>query len=162
MARWGLGKWIASWAVGSLAKVMPSFTSAWEKLSSWGIKVEQSFVASLWRQTERADYLIDNKLPTDLHSKVPIENMIEGELARPRQYMVTFDVTTYRYDYNDQGKLVSKIEVERRNIYFNKLMSPDEYRSMYMRDMQEKSDSETSVLDASFLFITHNIKYKSY
>ncbi len=141
---------------------MPSFDAAWQRIESWGIKVQQSFASTLWRATERGEYLVQQGLPTDLSKKVPIENMVESEFARPRKYMVTFDVTTHRYDYNDQGKLISVIDVERRNIYFGKLMSPNQYRDMYMRDMKEKSDSETTVLDASFLYINHNKNFTTY
>ncbi len=156
MARWGLGKWVASWVTPVLARVEKTFDAVWSRVHDMGLGVNQSFVADQYRAAQKIDYNTINLANVPLGEKVSIPSMVETELARPRRYMVVFDVTTYDND-------TDKFSVERRRVYFNARMSPDDYRAEYLGDVMNRSaTSDKTILDASYVTVLHNSQYKTY
>lgn len=139
-----------------LSKVLPSFDEFASTFATFKLNVAPTFLASQWRQTERAAYLAETLSMVPLNKKVDIGTMIEGELARPRRYMVTFDVSVLNNDTN-------MIDVERRRIYFMTWQSPDDYRAQYLNAiLGDHPTYDKVIIDASFVNVIHNSNYKTY
>jgi hypothetical protein len=111
----------------------------------------------LWRQTEKAAQLKEEKRPANLSQKVPRADIIEGELARPRRYAVHFDVWQWDEDAEDY-------EVTERWVYADRLKSPDQYRAEYVADMKgEKYIIEgIDIQEVAFSYLVHNTGFLTY
>jgi len=150
MAALGLWKWVFKMVAPSLFRAGQVIERVLGYFAAQGIEIEQSYAARVLRDTEGKQYA--ERLAEELDWNEPVSRaaMMESDWEADRRYLVHYQV---QYIDHATGELIDT----HYNVYFQDLMSPNNYEALFTEDMGAAMDEYgKELVSARFDFIEHH------